>query len=313
VDANYKRMLEYGSRPEHAEAVHLGVASHNLFDIAYGLVLREGRHVEPSVEFEMLEGMANHQARAVKARAGGLLLYAPVVRAEDFHSAIAYLVRRLDENTAPENFLRHVFDLEPGSAEWIAERDRFLAAFAVEATLSDAPRRTQDRRARAVAPAPAERFENEPETDWTLAANRAWIDDVVSGWRERSVERIPLQVGGEFCEGSRAAEGRDPSRPGHVAYHYALANRDDVDRALTEARAAQRAWAALSIDRRRGVLDACAAALGRRRGDLIGAMIVDGAKTVTEADAEVCEAVDFARYYARTLPDIAGEVGDCRM
>ena len=56
VDANYKRMLEYGSRPEHAEAVHLGVASHNLFDIAYGLVLREDRHVEPAVEFEMLEG-----------------------------------------------------------------------------------------------------------------------------------------------------------------------------------------------------------------------------------------------------------------
>ncbi|PYM68660.1 MAG: proline dehydrogenase, partial [Candidatus Rokuibacteriota bacterium] len=49
VDANYKRMLEYGCRPEHAEAVHLGVASHNLFDIAYGLVLREARSVEPWV------------------------------------------------------------------------------------------------------------------------------------------------------------------------------------------------------------------------------------------------------------------------
>src|SRR5882762_6261789 len=58
VDANYKRMLEYGCRPEHAEAVHLGVASHNLFDIAYGLVLRDVHRVEPWVEFEMLEGMA---------------------------------------------------------------------------------------------------------------------------------------------------------------------------------------------------------------------------------------------------------------
>ena len=133
VDANYKRMLEYGCRPEHAAAVHLGVASHNLFDVAYGLVLREAHRVEPWVEFEMLEGMANHQARAVQARAGGLLLYAPVVRAEDFHSAIAYLVRRLDENTAPENFLRHLFDLEPGSPDWLAERDRFLAAFEIKA------------------------------------------------------------------------------------------------------------------------------------------------------------------------------------
>src|SRR5947207_7447942 len=179
VDANYKRMLEYGCRPEHAAAVHLGVASHNLFDIAYGLVLREAQHVEPWGEFEMLEGRANHQARAVQARAGGLLLYAPVVRAEDFPSPIAYLVRRLDENTAPENFLRHVFDLEPGSPDWIAERDRFLAAFEITATLADAPRRVQDRRKES-AGAPTRhtldaKVENDPETDWTLAANRAWI------------------------------------------------------------------------------------------------------------------------------------------
>jgi len=317
VDANYKRMLEYGSRPEHAEAVHLGVASHNLFDIAYGLVLRERRHVEPWVEFEMLEGMANHQARAVQARAGGLLLYAPVVRAEDFHSAIAYLVRRLDENTAPENFLRHVFDLEPGSPDWIAERDRFLAAFAIEAGLSDAPRRAQDRGAEAVAPPrlpPLDtRFENDPDTDWTLAANRGWIEDVVARWRERPSQEIPLQIGGEFCPGPRAGEGRDPSRPGRVAYRYALGGPADVDRALTVARAAQPAWGALPVAEREARLEACAAELGWRRGDLVGAMILDGAKTVTEADAEVCEAVDFARYYARTLREAASELGDCRM
>src|SRR6266851_10194648 len=145
VDANFKRMIEYGSRPEHARAVHLGVASHNLFDVAYGLLLRADEGIERWVEFEMLEGMANHQARVVQARAGGLLLYAPVVRAEDFHSAIAYLVRRLDENTAPDNFLRHVFGLEPGSPDWDLERDRFLQAFDRLDDLSDAPRRTQDR------------------------------------------------------------------------------------------------------------------------------------------------------------------------
>jgi RHH-type transcriptional regulator, proline utilization regulon repressor / proline dehydrogenase / delta 1-pyrroline-5-carboxylate dehydrogenase len=317
VDANYKRMLEYGCRPEHAESVHLGVASHNLYDVAYGLVLREANHVEPWVEFEMLEGMANHQARAVQARAGGLLLYAPVVRAEDFHSAIAYLVRRLDENTAPENFLRHVFDLEPGSPEWMAERDRFLDAFEIKATVSDAPRRTQDRRTEAEAPPvprPLEaRFENDPDTDWTLSANRAWIADVVPRWRERAPEEIRLQIDGELRAGAREGQGRDPSRPGRLAYHYALAGRAEVDRALTVARTAQPGWGALSFGKRGAVLEACAAALGRRRGDLIGAMILDGAKTVIEADAEVSEAVDFARYYARTLSDTAGELDDCRM
>jgi RHH-type transcriptional regulator, proline utilization regulon repressor / proline dehydrogenase / delta 1-pyrroline-5-carboxylate dehydrogenase len=317
VDANYKRMLEYGCRPEHAEAVHLGVASHNLFDIAYGLVLRKTRHVEPWVEFEMLEGMANHQARAVHARAGGLLLYAPVVRAEDFHSAIAYLVRRLDENTAPENFLRHVFDLEPGSQEWTAERDRFLAAFERMAGLSDAPRRTQDRNTEAAAAphacAPESRFENDPDTDWTSAANRAWIEKVVRHWHERPPETVPLQIDGEIRRGARQEAGRDPSRPGGVPYRFALADHGDVDRALAAAGHAQPAWAALGMTERAARLEACAAELGRRRGDLIGAMLLDSAKTVTEADAEVSEAIDFARYYARTLCETAGDVGDCRM
>src|SRR3989441_716079 len=147
VDANFKRMVEYGCHPERAQAVHLGIASHNLLDAAHGLLLRSEESIEPFVEFEMLEGMANHQARAVQARAGGLLLYAPVVRAEDFHSAIAYLVRRLDENTAPDNFLRHVFGLEPGSPDWERERDRFLAAFDLLDHLPDAPRQHQDRSA----------------------------------------------------------------------------------------------------------------------------------------------------------------------
>ena len=101
VDANFKRMVAYGCHPERARAVRVGVASHNLFDIAYGLLLRGRAGVEEFVDFEMLEGMANNQARAVQSEAGGLLLYAPVVKTEDFHSAIAYLVRRLDENTAP--------------------------------------------------------------------------------------------------------------------------------------------------------------------------------------------------------------------
>src|SRR5262249_30998515 len=50
----------------------------------------------------------------------------------------------------------------------------------------------------------------------------------------------------------------------------------------------------------------------RRRDDLIGAMIVDGAKTVPEADPEVSEAIDFARYYARSL-DALGSPDGCRM
>src|SRR5262249_32234622 len=195
----------------------------------------------------------------------------------------------------------------------IAERDRFLAAFGVKAALSDAPRRTQDRRTE-TPPPPVRgfeaRFENDPDTDWTVAGNRAWIEEVVARWRERPPDAIPLQVAGEFRNGSQDAAGRDPSRPGCPAYRFALANHADVDRALGAAGAAQPAWAERSGAEREAQLEACAVELARRRGDLIGAMILDTAKTVTEADAEVSEAVDFARYYARTLSEAAGDLGD---
>src|SRR5207253_10108555 len=116
-----------------------------------------------------------------------------------------------------------------------------LAAFGIEAALADAPRRTQDRRdePRDRRPSPLDAgFANEPDTDWTLAANRAWIEDVVQRWRERTPADIPLQIGGALARGTRQASGRDPSRPGSVAYRYALGGSADVDRALTVAGAA---------------------------------------------------------------------------
>ncbi len=262
VDANWKRMVEYGCRPDHARAVHLGIASHNLFDVAYGLLLREEAGVEDWVEFEMLEGMANHQARAVQERAGGLLLYAPVVRAEDFHSAIAYLVRRLDENTAEDNFLRHVFGLEPGSPQWERERDRFLGAFEIMDSVSDRPRRTQDRRGRGprrgpTARDPSEPFVNEPDTDWSLPANRAWIDDVIARWRERTPEAVPLQIGARCCRARPRPRGAiAPSRAHRLPSRASGPGAGEPGAGV--ARAAHAAWASRPAAERRALLDGAA-------------------------------------------------------
>ncbi len=303
VDANFKRMVAYGCEPDHAPAVHLGIASHNLFDIAYGLILRARHGVEAYVEFEMLEGMANHQARAVQDEAGGLLLYAPVVKSEDFHSAIAYLVRRLDENTAPENFLHDLFGMQPGSAEWIAQRDQFLAACELVETVQATPNRTQDRRAESQAQATdkAAGFFNEPDTDWSLPQNQQWIAEITAAWRDRAPQTIPLQIGGDFVESEPLVDGVDPSRPGHVGYRHSLADAGLVDRALSAAVDAQPTWGARSIGERKAILLAAADEFGRRRGEIIGSMMLDTGKSPAEADPEVSEGIDFARYYAHAL------------
>ncbi len=76
----------------------------------------------------MLEGMAPAQARQVHAAAGGLLMYTPVVADDDFTACLAYLTRRLDENTQPENFLRSLFTMVPDSPVFEREAARFRAA-----------------------------------------------------------------------------------------------------------------------------------------------------------------------------------------
>ncbi len=145
VDASFRRMLMLGAEPENARAVRLGVGSHNLFDIAFTLLLRASRGVEAEVEPEMLEGMADPLRRVVQRVAGQVLVYAPSVDQRDFASAVAYLVRRLDENTAEDNFLRRSFAMQAGDQSFEAERGRFVEALVRAEAVDTTPRRRQDR------------------------------------------------------------------------------------------------------------------------------------------------------------------------
>ena len=86
-DTNYKRVLAYAMTPERTANVRLGVASHNLFDVAFAWLLAQQREVTAAVEFEMLLGMASAQARAVGETVGPLRLYTPVVHPREFDVA----------------------------------------------------------------------------------------------------------------------------------------------------------------------------------------------------------------------------------
>ncbi len=146
TDANYKRMVVYGLQPENITAVRLGIASHNLFEVAFSLLLAAQLKALEHVQFEMLEGMANHQRRALREIVDNLLLYAPACKHEDFIHAIGYLVRRMDENTGPDNFLRHAFKIEVDSPDWRQLENLFLQSIERMQAASAKPNRVQDRR-----------------------------------------------------------------------------------------------------------------------------------------------------------------------
>ncbi|MEQ8837427.1 MAG: proline dehydrogenase family protein, partial [Lacipirellulaceae bacterium] len=259
------------------------------------------------VQFEMLEGMANHQRRALFALSQNMLLYAPACKQEDFINAIGYLVRRLDENTGEENFLRHAFSLEVGDAEWEKLEEGFLAAFRRIESLSSAPNKVQDRNiesAHRQAVSPRQPFANEPDTDWSLPQNGEWAQQIIERWEPQHSDHaadVPLVIAGkEIFADREVGESTDPSRPGIVVAKYREGTSEDVEDAVRCAVADPTNWRDLPVAERTELLDRVADEIVRNRGDLMGAMLAEGGKTLAESDPEVSEAIDFCRYYGQS-------------
>ncbi|WP_249295571.1 bifunctional proline dehydrogenase/L-glutamate gamma-semialdehyde dehydrogenase [Agrococcus sp. Marseille-Q4369] len=276
-DASFKRVLREALLPDNAFAVRLGVASHNLFDLAYAAELARHHGTHQRVDAEMLLGMAAEHQGAVREVFPNLVLSTPVVRPDQFDAAVAYLVRRLEENAAGENFMSSMFDLAD-PAVFQQERDRFLESIELlrtdDAAGEPRPNRTQDRLGDlAVSVTHPTGFANEPDTDPSLPANRDWARQLV-------------QRAGETRLGLRTLE----------------MNRIDdwptLERRIDRAAQAASGWAGLGAARRAEILRDAATALGVYRGRLIEIMMAETGKTIGEADPEVSEAIDFARYYA---------------
>ncbi|WP_418276134.1 bifunctional proline dehydrogenase/L-glutamate gamma-semialdehyde dehydrogenase [Isoptericola jiangsuensis] len=294
VDANYVRVLDRHLVPARTGAVRLGVASHNLFDVALAVLAARARGVSEGIDVEMLQGMAPIEARLVKQEMardapdhqGRVVLYTPVVRAEDFDVAISYLVRRLEENAAEQNFLHASFappapvpgvEATPMERQEVAFRTSVIRAAEPVATR---PRGSTPRPA-ADGPAPAAQgFRNAVDTDPAVSAHRAWAAHVVgpdSGY-------VPVQT----PEVTSTAQ---------------------VDAVVARAVTVRAAWAGVPPSDRARVLRAAAVELERRRTDLVAAAVHEAGKTVAEADPEVSEAVDFATYYADAAEALDGVDG----
>jgi RHH-type proline utilization regulon transcriptional repressor/proline dehydrogenase/delta 1-pyrroline-5-carboxylate dehydrogenase len=283
VDAHYLRLLDRALNPSHANALRVGLASHNLFDVAFGLLLARARGVEAALDIEMLQGMAPAQARAVRDEltrvpgSGRMVLYTPAVRRADFDVAISYLVRRLEENAADGNFLHALTGFSGSGGEAMARQEiafREAARRAVPFTAADvSPRRTGER----TAPEPGAAFTNAPDTDPALAASRQWAGQIT-------------------------ARGIDDPLP-------ALTEPVQVDDAVAAALRAADIWSRVPVTDRAAALVAVADRLEAARGNLVAAMVHEPGKTIAEADPEVSEAVDFARYYAQRALDLEAVPG----
>ena len=279
TDTNYKRVLGWALTPEHTDAVRIGVAGHNLFDVAYAWLLAKERHVDTRVEFEMLLGMATGQAEVVKRDVGGLLLYTPVVHPGEFDSAISYLVRRLEENASTDNFMSGLFELASDRAIFARESSRFLASLSGLDAEVPSSNRVQDRLHPGSLPGVPGAFENEPDTDPSRGDNREWGRRIL----ERSASST---LGAETLAAA------------------AVTDAATVDRLLAATATAGAAWGARAATERSRILHDAGDVLAAFRGRLIEVMASETGKTIAEGDVEVSEATDFAHYYAERVLDL---------
>ncbi|MDT0158171.1 bifunctional proline dehydrogenase/L-glutamate gamma-semialdehyde dehydrogenase [Microbacterium sp. ARD32] len=348
TDANYLRCLDFALDPRSTAAVRIGVAGHNLFDIAYAWLLAGERDVRAAVEFEMLLGMAQAQVTAVSRTVGPVLLYVPVVHPDEFDVAISYLVRRLEENASSSNFLSAAFDLASDPALFERERLRFVDSVsrARDQSLHTGPRRTQNRLApmhESVRPLTRPRAQTEDLTGLVLGIARGSSDD--GGMDADSdpflqtavYSRQELPGSGTGAPGFANVPDSDPALPanrewargvfdrmaapttGSTTHEAGLgvatlrASRIDDERmlqqTLTRVRDAASAWGARPAADRSEVLLRAAAALAGRRAELIEIAGVETGKTFAEGDVEVSEAIDFANYYAATCRELDGVAG----
>ena len=272
ADANYKRVLNYALTEDRVANVRIGVAGHNLFDLAFAWLLASQRNAQIGMDFEMLLGMAEAQANVIRKTVGTLVLYTPVVHPQEFDVAIAYLIRRLEEGASKENFLSNAFRLTDPDIFQV-EEERFRDSLSMLDLEIPIPNRLQDRR-NDVAFAPASGFANAADTDPSLAGNRAWGYEIIgrAGTSDIGLDLVANQT---------------------------ISSEASLQEVMDRVVAGGARWANESLQTRATKLHEIGVAMEANRGALIEVAMAEAGKTIDQADTEISEAVDFAHYYAQ--------------
>ncbi|EKA2509516.1 proline dehydrogenase family protein [Campylobacter upsaliensis] len=301
TDSNYNKMLNLVLEDENYKYINVGIASHNIFEIAYAYTRINEAGASESFTFEMLEGMSL-QCSYELSQMHDLILYAPVCDEAHFNNAIAYLVRRLDENTSEDNFMRYFFNLKVGSKEWEEQKSLFLNALEGIKTLDNTTHRKQDRTKTQNIPSSytTKTFTNESDTDFILSQNRLWAQNIKAKYENlANYDVYPVAGELDFTQADlNTLEVKDKIAHRTIGTAY-LAGENELKAALKVAKNSN--FTQKSSDEIYGILAKVAKLMRERRGDLIGLAALETGKTFLEIDPEVSEAIDFVEFYPHSL------------
>lgn len=266
-------------------------ASHNLRSLAYAVACgREMGVPDRGYELQMLYGMAEPIQHAIRSLGLRLRIYAPV---GELIPGMAYLVRRLLENTSNESFIRHRFAEEWSLDELVAPPEPMPlpepAAYGDAAT---------DRPASADLSSP---YAPEPLAEWRREAVREKFAAQVLQCAGAPELEVPAVIGGREIRTRRSIESVDPADGSTVIARSDACGVEEAEAAVAAAAAHAGDWAGTPVPERAAVLARAAAWMRSERGALAALEVFEAGKPWSQADADVCEAIDFCEYYGREM------------
>ena len=311
TDSNYKRMVKFGLLEENAPFVHLGTASHNLFELAFAFVYAAKMNTSKYHTIEMLEGMSESARLAITEISKEIITYTPTAAKEQFTNAIAYLVRRLDENTGENNFIRYSFGLEVGSSDWNKQKDLFVKSFTHLETSFVGSKRVQNRCDENWGNFNQSAYDtgvykSEADTDFILDENKQWANEIRRKWKfnkDTNHNITPIVIGGvEISEDRKITECIDKSQlqDNVLAGKFANASKEDLEMAVEIAVTDPDGWREKTYEQRHAILKQAAIKVREYRSNLIGISAAEVGKVFSDSDIEVSEGIDFIEFYAHS-------------
>jgi RHH-type proline utilization regulon transcriptional repressor/proline dehydrogenase/delta 1-pyrroline-5-carboxylate dehydrogenase len=249
-----------------------------------------------AVEVQVLHGMADSIRRAAVKQGYRVREYVPV---GELIPGMAYLVRRLLENTANESFLRLTF-AEHTDVESLLESPaaKLAVARGPEPAAVDTERHATDSAAETPSCAP---FQNEAHADFSRETNREAMRRALATIAASAGREYPLLIDGSPVQTGEWITSTNPARPTEVVRRAAAARLAEADRPLDSAVGAFHFWRDTPAAERADSMFKAAAAMRQQRFERGALEVLEAGKPWREADADVCEAIDFLEYYGREM------------
>jgi len=285
---------------EFSDVIYPQFATHNAYSAAAILAYANG---SKAFEFQCLHGMGAPLYDAVlKDKHVGVAcrVYAPV---GGYENLLAYLVRRLLENGANTSFVNRILERHVPASRLASDPIAAWEALAVKSHPHVIPPALLFGAARA----------NSQGVDFSHAPEvTALIADIEKACAQ------PFKVSGTLGAAHDAVVETkcNPSDLNEVIAEVSLTTAEQVEAALTKAKAAYDDWSRQSVEKRASLLYRAADLLQQQRALFLGLLVKEGGKTLPDAVAELREAIDYCHYYGnlavqalnpRVLPGPTGE------